>query len=333
MRSVKANSERAWAPDPFDDPIFVIGNVRSGSTLFFELLSYHRALGWLTHYENYIPQFYCGGVLRRVLERKHWHVVGRNSPYAPKPLFNWVVPRRSEGYAFWSRITGQDFHRSWLWSARADQEQVLTVQRAVGRILRWQGKSCFATKFTGPGRIGYLKSIFPRSKFVHLVRNPEAQVRSVLKVDFWKRGGGYERLWWPADPPPGLMRFLESAEATADPVALAAAQWRAVILGIRTEARSFCGPGHYWEVSYERFVRDPLTVVNGLWVDLGLETDTEALARVRSYPITPNRDKTLSGELSSAERKTISRWTAAPATAEVGICLAARGEGSKSTLS
>ena len=42
---------------------------------------------------------------------------------------------------------------------------------AAKSILYWAGKTRFSAKLTGPSRINYLKSIFPRAKFMHMIRD------------------------------------------------------------------------------------------------------------------------------------------------------------------
>src|SRR5699024_5853178 len=158
------------------------------------------------------------------------------------------------------------------------------------------------------GRIGYLRSLFPAARFIHLVREPLPQIKSTLKVDFWKRGGGHERLWWDKDIPAFLQNYLYSAQADGDPVALAAAQWHGVVEGIRREASMELDSGEYMEVRYEDFIAHPQATISELWQALGLASDEEGLHRIDHYPLRPSRNQALIDELSSEESGTIKDW-------------------------
>lgn len=171
-------------------PTFVLAAPRSGSTVFFELFGSHRDFAWVTNYEEKFRRLYCGGVLRQLLERKYWHISGGKKEYVARQWYNRTLPKPSEGYEFWTRETDADFHRSWLWTTRANAQTSCKLQRITARIQFWQGRPRLAHKFTGPGRIGYLQSLYPDARFIHLVRDPYAQIRSLLKVGFWNRGGG-----------------------------------------------------------------------------------------------------------------------------------------------
>lgn len=134
-------------------PIFVLAAPRSGSTVFFELFGSHRDFAWVTNYEEKFPHLYCGGVLRRLLESKYWHISGGKKEYVARQWYNRILPKPSEGYEFWTRETDADFHRSWLWTTRANAQTSRKLQRITARVQFWQGKPRFATKFTGLGRI------------------------------------------------------------------------------------------------------------------------------------------------------------------------------------
>lgn len=293
-------------------PVFVVSAPRSGSTVFFELLSSHADFGWLTNYEAKFPGAHFGGALRRILECKHWHITGRKKEHAPTSRFNRLIPKRAEGYDFWTRETGVDFHRSWLWSGRANAETAKKLRHITRRVLFWQGKPLFSTKFTGPGRIGYLLSLYPDARFIHLVRDPHAQIRSLMKVSFWNRGGGHEQLWWRNDIPPFLQDYLRAAQQTNDPIAVAAAQNRAVIEGIRREAQTLLTTECYQEVRYEDFIARPRQTIERLWQSVGLAPDETNLERIDSYPLQASRNQSLSNELAVEDKQTINEWLEKP---------------------
>ena len=121
-------------------------------------------------------------------------------------------------------------------------------------LLRFQGRSRFVTKITGPPRIGYLTSVFPDAIFVHVVRDGRAVVNSLLNVDFWIEGGGYDRPWWRN----GLQEGWETEWKSfgSSPISLAALQWR-TIMEVTDWERRRISSNQYFEVRYEDFLADP----------------------------------------------------------------------------
>ena len=53
-------------------------------------------------------------------------------------------------------------------------------------------------KITGWPRIGYLKQIFPDSKFIHIVRDGRAMVNSMMNVNWWWGWRGPQNWRWGA---------------------------------------------------------------------------------------------------------------------------------------
>lgn len=160
----------------------------------------------------------------------------------------------SEAYGVWEHYCGERFLFESLRDSRATDQQAEALRALVVKLLRYQGKERFATKVTGPARIGYLSSIFPDALFVHVIRDGRAVTSSLLDVHFWK-GTWRERevSWRGVLTEAELQRWRELDES---PLALAALQWQAIIRGAREEAERFA-PGRYEELRYEDFVARP----------------------------------------------------------------------------
>ena len=147
------------------------------------------------------------------------------------------------------------------------------MRELVEKLLRYQRKARFATKITGPARIAYLSSIFPDARFVHVVRDGRAVVRSLLDVHFW--GGTWrerEVAWSGGLSDAELDSWREVGEA---PLALAALQWRAIIRSARQEA-STVAPNRYAELRYEDFVADRGRALDEVTAFCGLPASSEA---------------------------------------------------------
>jgi len=144
------------------------------------------------------------------------------------------------------------------------------------QIVRMQGKSKLAMKLTGPGRIRFLSSIFPKARFIHVIRDGRAVVASLSRVKFWRDGGGQNKLWW--------THGISAAEASHlskysnDSLLLAASQWMSVLNNTRLEA-SQLSADRYMEIKYEDFFRNPTRSLESVCSFSGLQpTETMRLA-------------------------------------------------------
>ena len=121
---------------------------------------------------------YCGGVFVPVVDTPVIELVVTEMTAAGIERFR-VGP--SEAYPVWERYCGERFVYDFMLGVKATPEERERVRRLVGKLLRYQGKLRFATKITGPARIGYLASIFPDAQFVWLVRDGRDFVTSALQ--------------------------------------------------------------------------------------------------------------------------------------------------------
>jgi hypothetical protein len=235
-------------------PLFVIGVPRSGTTIVFDAVSSHPQLGWLSNYSAMYPGVPWLNGLRRLLDNRWVKLRGRKKQYASVRPGNRYYPQPDEAYEFWDRYSCSDFSRDYLLGCSASRETAQRVRTAVDAVLGWQGRSVFSTKLTGPGRIHYLNSIFPGSRYVNVIRDARDVVASPMRVEFWERNGGLEQPYWRN----GLDSDAVSNwhERGSDPVVLAAMQWKFIIESTRDEAGGL-PEKRYMELRYEDFVADP----------------------------------------------------------------------------
>jgi hypothetical protein len=245
------NGTAALAGPP---PIFVVGVPRSGTTLIFNSFAVRPDLAFFTQHLNHVPALPLVTVLARVSSRM---------PAARKSIARsdhgqpWRDKLRigpAEGYPLWRRYLGDRFLYDTLIDASPTESERTEVRSLVRKMIRYQGKDRFATKITGPGRIGFLSSIFPDAYFLHVIRDGRAVARSLLHVEFW-RGTWREAnvAWHGALDEHDTDRLRECG---GSPLALAALQWRGLIRGTRIEAKRLAS-GRYAEIRYEDFIGDP----------------------------------------------------------------------------
>lgn len=273
-----------------DRPVFMIGMPRSGTTAIFEAFGFHEDLAWFPNYSDkfpragvpvaILPRFREFGWCRRLL-----HAAPTRRPKGLARLRRFV-PMPGEHYPLWERWCGKKFRREFLLGLTATPAECRKVRQAVRWALRLQGKPRFADKITGPPRIGYLKSIFPDAIFVHIVRDGRAVINSLLNIDFWQDGGGYNRPFWTGGLPDTWEQEWKACGGT--PMALAAIQWCAV-LEVAQREREQLSPDQYFEIKYEDFVNDPPKVMDRVLSGCGLR----ASPRVSEYISQPGRFRSM----------------------------------------
>jgi Sulfotransferase family len=240
-------------------PIFFVGMGRSGTTVIFATFAAHPDLAWFSQYLERLPRFPIVTALSRVAD---WSPSMREAPLRSDEHRPWLGRLRvgpAEANTVWQRCCGKDFIYGYLHGVKATGEERRRLRRMVSSVLRYQGKPRFAAKITGPARLEYIISIFPDARFVHVIRDGRAVVRSLTRFlrGTWRMN---EPIWRGGFGEGDLGQWERYQDS---PVALAAIQWRAVVRSARQEAARFA-PTQYAEVRYEDFIEDPHTVLDEL---------------------------------------------------------------------
>lgn len=286
-----------------DRPIFLVGMPRSGTTVVFEVFAARRDLAWFSQYQERYPAAPRLAALSRLadLTPALRRSVGRSDQARP-----WVEAIRvgpSEAYALWRHCCGEKFLYDYLLGVEATEPERRCLRSTVATVMRFHGKPRFAAKITGPARIGYLRSVFPDARFVHVVRDGRAVVQSLLRVYFWR---DTRRLREPAWRNGLTRKDLELWEQNdRSPLALAAIQWARVTRSAREEAAALA-PGDYTEVRYEDFVSTPEATLEQATSACGLAPDPSAAAflaqRVRLRDMNFQwRERFTAGEIATIE--------------------------------
>ncbi|MGB7934564.1 MAG: sulfotransferase [Gammaproteobacteria bacterium] len=257
--------------DRLKDPIFFIGFPRSGTTIIFEAFVRNPEFGWLANYAELWPRAIAANILCRLLDNRLVRLRGHKKQYSSVRFGNRYLPQPVEAYAFWDYFTGIDFSHDYVIGQKADKATCHRVRDALLKTMWYQGKMRFTTKFTGPGRIGYLRSIFPDARFVHVIRDGRAVVESLLRTDFWHAKGGMEAPFWNNGLEVDAIADWERSDR--DPVVLAAHQWRRIIETTRDESRDL-DKERYFEVKYENFVRSSQSATGELLLWASIDRNT-----------------------------------------------------------
>ena len=226
-------------------PIFIVGCGRSGTTIFYEIMAWHKDLAWISNYSNWYYSIF---------------------PYAA----GLCVLYRSD---FVKRLTGRRFpkpregHRVWDWchpvfespnDPPLDESDVtpkssFRVRKMVIDHIRYSGKKRFINKNTrNSRRIRYLNAIFPDAKFIHIIRDGRAVVASLNKFR--------EKLT------PWILKENENLRLEDDAdrnVEIAALLWMAETNKILNDKEDL-HPSQYCEIKYEDLMRSPVATMKGV---------------------------------------------------------------------
>ncbi len=234
---------------------------RSGTTVAFEAFAARRDVAWLSQHVERAPGIPALALLSRTTELSQSMRRSVSRSDQRRPWLEKLKVGPSEAYEFWRRCCGEKFLYDYLLGVRASAGERECARTSIARIQSFQGKRRFAAKVTGPGRIGYLSSIFPDARFVHVLRDGRAVVQSLLRVPFWReRSRTHEPAWRNGLTDADLADW---ERCDRSPLALAAVQWRRVVASTRDEALRVA-PDRYAEVRYERFVAEPRGVLDGV---------------------------------------------------------------------
>ncbi len=276
---------RARAVDVPDDPVFIIGHWRTGTTMLHELLALDPAHRCPTTYESLSPNHF---LLSEQLVRKFARfLVPRTRPFdnmrmsfdrpqedeaaialrgVPSPFLTCAFPRRPPqhpAYVDLDELSPQQLAR---WQAGFRKFLQLLLLHRPGRLVL---KSPQHTN-----RLSVLCAMFPRARFIYLVRDPYVVFPST--VHFWTIM--YERYGLQRHDPAKLREqvlvdFTHMHERVA-------------------KTRAAIDPERFFELRYEHLVENPVAAVEAVYnsLDLGdfaavrpaLEQDAQRRRRYRT---------------------------------------------------
>ncbi|MGD9095654.1 MAG: sulfotransferase [Chromatiales bacterium] len=263
-------------------PLIFIGPGRSGSTIISEFVMAHEQLAWPTNYLEMYPRGMLTNHLRRLIDNRWWRLLGEKGQINSTLPLNNLLPRPAEAYPFWESLVrdGIDFSRGFLLGESCTLEERDRIRSYFSRMVRAQKRQRLSLKLTGPGRIGYLQSIFPDALFINVTREPAATIRSFLKSSFWTELGMH-RLWWTGAY--DSQELVHYEKIRHDPEMSTAFQLQKVISTTHEEARS-CGV-ELLNIRYEDFVTDPSGVIDRILQAAGLPSSKWIERKLHFSPI------------------------------------------------
>lgn len=185
--------ERIWINPKIDrqpvteDPIFIVGHWRSGTTHLHNLLNQDPQMGSVTTYQSVFPDtlfnaagyFLFRNFMRLLIApRRLGDNVKMNADYPQEEEFAIGSRRPLSYYYFWifPRNT-MEFYRKFVEFQDRD-DRILKqwqhdYQLIIKKAIRYRGATRFLSKNpTNTGRIRELLEMFPNARFIHIHRNP-----------------------------------------------------------------------------------------------------------------------------------------------------------------
>ncbi len=286
-----------------DDPLFIIGHWRTGTTMLHELLALDPHNRCPTTYESLSPNHFL--LSERLVRRLASWMLPRTRPFdnmrmsfdrpqedeaalclrgQPSPFLTVAFPRRpvqDPQYITLDCLTPRQLS---AWKQRLLKYLRLLIYKRPGRLVL---KSPQHTS-----RLPALKKMFPRAKFIYLVRDPYVVYPST--VHFWKTM--YEIY--------GLQSF--EMESVHEQVLSTFAQMHERI----EQTRSLIAGTHFYELRYESLVDNPVGQMELLYESLDLGDFETIRPGVEKYAERSRRYRTNRYELDPATRDAISqRWS------------------------
>ncbi len=325
-----------------DDPIFIIGHWRTGTTMLHELLALdprHRAP---TTYESLSPNHFLlsEGFVRRFAA---W-LLPRKRPFdnmrmsydrpqedeaalalrgVPSPFLTVAFPRRPPQYPEYVDLDGLSPRALAAWQAGFRRLLQLLLFRRAGRLVL---KSPQHTN-----RLPVLSAMFPRARFVYMIRDPYVVFPST--IHFWRTM--YERYGLQGTVPilrsprskmgnPGdCPDFAQSSEQNGTVPLRPSESYESLLreqvfrdfahMHERLEAtRSLIPADRFYELRYERLAADPVAEMEQLYATLDLGDFETVRPAIAAYADRSRRYKTNEyAELDAPTREEITRrWAA-----------------------
>jgi len=179
-----------------DDPIFIIGHWRTGTTMLHELLSLDPSNRCPSTYECLSPNHFL--LSESFVRRWAWWILPRTRPFdnmrmsfdrpqedeaalclrgQPSPFLTAAFPKRPLQNSRYVDLEGISPRQLSAWKSKLMGFLRLLLYRRAGRLVLKSPQHTF--------RLKVLNEMFPRARFVYLVRNPYEVYPST--VHFWTK--------------------------------------------------------------------------------------------------------------------------------------------------
>lgn len=176
--------------------LFLLGAGRSGTTLLYKMLSLHEQIGYISNYDERLPQNISAGYLLRLtkshtnLKLASWFQKSGNAYDFERPWLRRIFPTPVEGEAVYKScglpLNPEDDYQL----SETDRSR---LRKRFRRLYESCGCELLVSKRTANNRrIKFINQAFPHAKYINLIRDGREVAYSLTRVNWWDD----HVIWW-----------------------------------------------------------------------------------------------------------------------------------------
>jgi len=265
---------------------FLLGAGRSGSTLLYKLLSMHPKVGYISSYNNSLPNALPTGYLNRLLakhvqlKRQVWFEKGGNAHGFQRNVMKRLVPWPVEGENVYARAGIALFEGE---KQVLEQQPAQQLRQSMLRLLHQQNADGMLSKRVANNRrIPWLKKAFPEAKFIHLIRDGRDVAYSFSQVGWWNAN---TRVWWAGK----TMQELVEHEGW-DELSVTARTWVEAMQTVEKDLKEV-DESQVLRVRYEDLLKKPLQVLDDILTFMQVGDSEDYIEQVKCLNLRPVEPK------------------------------------------
>ncbi len=200
--------------DHLPEMYFVVGAPRSGSSVLLDFLTVPKTVAWIPQKLGENPEKL---MLAKRANKLNWPLLGEF--YLERRSVWKSVPEPANGEKFWTHylngFTPKDTEPYIPGPGQVEPADAEKLREAIKEICHLQRRHRFVAEYSGFPRIQLLRSIFPKAKFIQVLRDPRSVAYQMVKradganLPLWK-----EREKWTSLMPEVLQERMKALPET-----------------------------------------------------------------------------------------------------------------------
>jgi hypothetical protein len=262
-----AFDRKATRVKPGEEPVFILGHWRSGTTFLHNILCQDPQAGYVTTYQSVFPdQTLSPGarlLFRNIMKmlipiNRKGDNVKLGTDYPQEEEFALAARNPACFYLYWYFPDLMlKYFDEFLTFSHSDEKTLNVFEkdyhRVINKALLYSGKSRFLSKNpVNTGRIPILLNMFPNARFIHIHRNPVEVILSTRNF--------YEK----------MMPALTLHKIDFDKVNRDIYEVYGRLMRRYRDTRSLIPEGNLIEISYDELTSNPMGVMENIYNDFGL---------------------------------------------------------------